>query len=227
MNWPAIWLSLRLAAIVCIILLAAGIPIAYWIAFSRWRWKFLVEAVVALPLVLPPTVLGYYMLLALGPRSPLGRFAEAIFSARLAFSFAGLVIASVLYSLPFAVQPMVNAFESVDRKLIDAAAVLGASRKRIFRTIILPIAKAGVITGAVLSFAHTIGEFGVVLMVGGNIPGVTQTVSIAIYDEVQALDYALAARTSAVLLIFSFATLALVYALNRRSSNWWSSPRNA
>lgn len=227
MNWPAIWLSLRLAAIVCVILLVVGIPVAYWIAFSRRRWNFLIEAVVALPLVLPPTVLGYYMLLALGPRSLLGRLAESLFSARLAFSFPGLVIASVLYSFPFAVQPMVNAFESVDRKLLDAAAVLGASRQRIFRTIILPIAKAGVITGVVLSFAHTIGEFGVVLMVGGNIPGVTQTISIAIYDEVQALDYALAARTSALLLVFSFATLAFVYALNRRSSVWWSSPRNA
>ena len=227
MNWPAIWLSLRLAAIVCLILLVLGIPVAYWIAFSRRRWKFLVEAVVALPLVLPPTVLGYYMLLALGPRSPLGRLAESLFSARLAFSFPGLVIASVLYSFPFAVQPMVNGFESVDRKLLDAAAVLGASRPRIFRTIILPITKAGVITGAVLSFAHTIGEFGVVLMVGGNIPGVTQTISIAIYDEVQALDYALAARTSALLLVFSFATLAFVYALNRRNSIWWSGPRNA
>jgi molybdate transport system permease protein len=227
MNWPAIWLSLRLAAIVCFILLVVGIPVAYWIAFSRRRWKFLVEAVVALPLVLPPTVLGYYMLLALGPRSPLGRIAESLFSARLAFSFPGLVVASVLYSFPFAVQPMVNAFESVDRKLLDAAAVLGASRARVFRTIILPIAKAGVITGAVLSFAHTIGEFGVVLMVGGNIPGVTQTISIAIYDEVQALDYALAARTSALLLVFSFATLTFVYALNRRSSIWWLGARNA
>jgi len=227
MNWPAIWLSLRLAAVVCLILLVVGVPVAYWIAFSRRRWKFLVEAVVALPLVLPPTVLGYYMLLALGPRGPLGRIAESLFSAHLAFSFPGLVIASVLYSFPFAVQPMVNAFESVDRKLLDAAAVLGASQRRIFRSIILPIAKAGVITGAVLSFAHTIGEFGVVLMVGGNIPGVTQTISIAIYDEVQALDYALAARTSALLLLFSFATLAFVYALNRRSFIWWSGARNA
>ena len=227
MNWPAIWLSLRLAATVCLILMVAGVPVAYWIAFSRRRWKFLVEAVVALPLVLPPTVLGYYMLLAFGPRSPLGRIVESLFSARLAFSFPGLVIASVLYSFPFAVQPMVNAFESVDRKLLDAAAVLGASRRRIFRTIILPVAKAGVITGAVLSFAHTIGEFGVVLMVGGNIPGVTQTISIAIYDEVQALDYTLAARTSALLLVFSFVTLAFVYALNRRSHIWWPGARNA
>jgi len=227
MNWPAILLSMRLATTVCIVLLVLGIPISYWIAFSPRRWKFLVETVVALPLVLPPTVLGYYMLVALGPRSPLGRFADSVFSARLAFSFSGLVIASVLYSLPFAVQPMANAFGSVDRKLLDAAAVLGASRWRRFRTITLPLAKAGVITGAVLSFAHTVGEFGVVLMVGGNIPGVTQTISIAIYDEVQSLDYAVAARTSALLLVFSFAMLALVYGLNRRSSIWWSSPRNA
>src|SRR5579859_3766649 len=202
MNWPAILLSMRLATTVCIVLLVLGIPISYWIAFSPRRWKFLVETVVALPLVLPPTVLGYYMLVALGPRSPLGRFADSVFSARLAFSFSGLVIASVLYSLPFAVQPMANAFGSVDRKLLDAAAVLGASRWRRFRTITLPLAKAGVITGAVLSFAHTVGEFGVVLMVGGNIPGVTQTISIAIYDEVQSLDYAVAARTSALLLVF-------------------------
>lgn len=227
MNWPAILLSIRLATTVCIVLLVAGAPLAYWIALSPRRWKFLVEAVVALPLVLPPTVLGYYMLVALGPRSPLGRIADSLFSARLAFSFPGLVIASVLYSLPFAVQPMANAFGSVDRNLLDAAAVLGASRWRRFRTITLPLAKAGVITGAVLSFAHTIGEFGVVLMVGGNIPGVTQTISIAIYDEVQALDYAVAARTSAVLLVFSFVTLALVYALNRRSSIWWSSAKSA
>jgi len=227
MNWSAILVSLRLASTVCVILVLVGAPLAYWIAFSPRRWKFLVEAVVALPLVLPPTVLGYYMLVALGPRSPLGRVAERLFSARLAFSFSGLVIASVLYSLPFAVQPMANAFASVDRNLLNAAAVLGASRWRRFYTIILPLAKAGVVTGAVLSFAHTIGEFGVVLMVGGNIPGITQTISIAIYDEVQALDYAVAARTSALLLIFSLVTLTLVYALNRRSSVWWSSPRNA
>jgi len=227
MNWPAIFLSIRLASTVCILLLLIGAPLAYWIAFSPRRWKFLVESVVALPLVLPPTVLGYYMLLALSPRSPLGRVAESLFSARLAFSFPGLVLASVLYSLPFAVQPMANGFASVDRNLLNAAAVLGASGWRRFRTITLPLAKAGVITGAVLSFAHTVGEFGVVLMVGGNIPGVTQTISIAIYDEVQALDYATAARTSALLLAFSFVTLALVYGLNRRTSIWWSRAQNA
>lgn len=227
MNWPAILLSIRLASTVCVLLLLIGGPLAYWIAFSPRRWKFLVEAVVALPLVLPPTVLGYYMLVALSPQSALGRVAESIFSARLAFSFPGLVIASVIYSLPFAVQPMANAFAGVDRNLLNAAAVLGAPRWRRFQTITLPLAKAGVITGAVLSFAHTIGEFGVVLMVGGNIPGVTQTISIAIYDEVQALDYATAARTSALLLIFSFVALAFVYAVNRRTTIWWSSARNA
>ena len=226
MNWPAILLSLRLAATVCLLLLVIGAPLAYWIAFSARRWKFLVEAMVALPLVLPPTVLGYYMLVALGPRSPLGRLAESIFSTRLTFSFPGLVIASVLYSFPFAVQPMENAFSAVDRKLLDAAAVLGASGWRKFWTITLPLAKAGVITGAVLSFAHTVGEFGVVLMVGGNIPGVTQTISIAIYDEVQALDYTFAARTSALLLVFSFMTLAFVYGVNRRTSIWWSTPQS-
>lgn len=227
MNWAAILLSIRLAATVCVVLLILGTPLAYWIAFSPRRWKFLVEAIVAVPLVLPPTVLGYYMLLALAPRGIFGRVAQSLFSARLAFSFSGLVIASVLYSLPFAVQPMANAFGMVDRKLLDAAAVLGASPWRRFRTITLPLAATGVITGVVLSFAHTVGEFGVVLMVGGNIPGATQTISIAIYDEVQALDYATAAHTSALLLVFSFVTLAIVYALNRRDSMFWSKPRNA
>jgi molybdate transport system permease protein len=216
-----------LATVVCFVLLLVGTPVAYWIAFSRRRWKFLIEALVALPLVLPPTVLGYYILVALGPRSPVGSFAAQFFSARLAFSFTGLVIASVLYSFPFAVQPMAASFGAVDRNLLDAAAVLGASRWRRFRTITLPLSIAGVITGAVLSFAHTVGEFGVVLMVGGNIPGVTQTVSIAIYDEVQALDYATAAHTSVLLLVFSFIVLSFVYGLNRRTFSVWSPARRA
>lgn len=227
MNWPAVVLSVKLAAVVCVALLLVGTPIAYWIAFSRKRWKFFVEALVALPLVLPPTVLGYYMLVVLGPHGALGSLAERLFSARLAFSFPGLVIASVLYSFPFAVQPMAASFGAVDRNLLDAAAVLGASPWRRFRTITLPLSMAGVITGAVLSFAHTIGEFGVVLMVGGNIPGVTQTISIAIYDEVQALDYATAARTSLALLLFSFTILALVYGLNRGAFRLWSPARRA
>src|SRR5436190_23225593 len=195
MNWPAILLSFRLAATVCLVLLVIGAPLAYWLALSRGRWKFLIEAVVALPLVLPPTVLGYYMLVALGPRSPLGRLAESIFSTRLTFSFPGLVIASVLYSFPFAVQPMENAFSAVDRKLLDAAAVLGASRWRRFWTITLPLAKAGVITGAVLSFAHTVGVFGVVLMVGGNITGTTQMISFVLFDEVLAFCYVVVERS--------------------------------
>jgi molybdate transport system permease protein len=226
-NWSAILLSLKLATLVCFVLLLVGTPVAYWIAFSKKRWKFFVEAIVALPLVLPPTVLGYYMLVALGPRSPIGIFASRFFSARLAFSFSGLVIASVLYSFPFAVQPMAASFGAVDRNLLDAAAVLGASKWRRFRTITLPLSIAGVVTGAVLSFAHTVGEFGVVLMVGGNIPGVTQTVSIAIYDEVQALDYVTAARTSVLLLVFSFTVLSFVYGLNRRAFSLWSPARRA
>ena len=221
LNWTAIILSLKLAAIVSLLLLLIALPIAYWIAFSARRWKFLVEAIVAMPLVLPPTVLGFYILVVISPRSPVGRLYEQVTGQRLAFSFSGLVIASLLYSLPFAVQPIASAFDLVDRNLLQAAAVLGASRLRRFRTILLPLAKGGVLTAFVLSFAHTLGEFGIVLMVGGNIPGVTQTVSIAIYDDVQALNYAQAAHTSFLLLIFSFVVLSLVYALNRRVFVVW------
>ncbi len=225
MNWEAIWLTLRLAGIVSAILLVIGVPIAYWIAFSRWRYRFLVEAVVALPLVLPPTVLGFYILVAIGPTTPVGHFYEKIMGegAQLAFTFQGLVIASVLYSLPFAVQPFAAAFSSVDRSLIDASSVLGASRLRTFFRVILPLWLAGVVTGLVLSFAHTIGEFGVVLMVGGNLPGITRTVSIAIYDDVQALDYRAANHTATALLIFSFVVLSIVYSLNRRMWAVWPS----
>ena len=221
LNWTAIILSLKLAAIVSLLLLLIALPVAYWIAFSSRRWKFLVEAIVAMPLVLPPTVLGFYILVAISPRSPLGKLYEQITGQRLAFSFSGLVIASLLYSLPFAVQPIASAFDLVDRTLLQAAAVLGASRTRRFRTVLLPLAKGGVLTAFVLSFAHTLGEFGIVLMVGGNIPGVTQTVSIAIYDDVQALNYTQAAYTSLLLLIFSFIVLSLVYALNRRVFVVW------
>ena len=216
MNWAAIALSVKLASLVCVILLVVGIPVAYWIAFSRWRWKFMVESVVALPLVLPPTVLGFYILVAIGPRSPLGRMWESWFGHGLAFTFEGLVLASVLYSLPFAIQPMAAAFGLVDPELTHASAILGASRLRTFFRVILPLSITGVITGTVLSFAHTLGEFGVVLMVGGNIPGVTRTVSIAIYDDVQAFDYATANQTAFVLLLFSFAALSIIYTLNQR-----------
>jgi molybdate transport system permease protein len=217
MNIEALLLSIRLALCVSSILFVVGVPLAYWLAYSRWRWKFLVEAVVALPLVLPPTVLGFYMLLAMGPRGPLGKLWHAAFGHGLAFTFAGLVIASVLYSFPFAVQPLIASFETVDRKLLDASAVLGAGRVRTFRRVILPLSVPGIITALVLSFAHTLGEFGVVLMVGGNLAGVTRTVSIDIYDRVQSLDYTSANRTALLLLVISFAVLSAVYGINRRA----------
>jgi len=215
-HWEAIFLTLRLAAIVSAILLAVGLPIAYWLAFTRARWKFLIEAIVAMPLVLPPTVLGFYILITLGQHSPLGQVLRDWFGLTLPFSFAGLVLASVLYSLPFAVQPFAAGFSAVDTKLIHASWLLGASKPRTFFRVILPLAAPGIIAGAVLSFAHTLGEFGVVLMVGGNIPGVTRTISIAIYDDVQALDYASAGTNAVALLLFSFLVLALVYGLIRR-----------
>jgi molybdate transport system permease protein len=215
-DWQAFWLTLQLAITVSAVLLVVGLPIAYWIAFSRRRWKFLVEAVVALPIVLPPTVLGFYVLVALGPRSPLGRWWIALTGHTLAFTFGGLVIGSILYSLPFAVQPFAASFTGVDRKLIAASATLGASPLRSFFSITVPLSIPGLVTGAALSFAHTMGEFGVVLMVGGNIPGVTRTVSIDIFDRVQSSDYATANETALLLLLFSFAILATVYALNRK-----------
>jgi len=215
-DWQAFRLTLQLAATVSAILLLVGVPVAYWIAFSRWRWKFLAEAVVALPIVLPPTVLGFYVLVALGPRSPLGRWWIALTGHTLAFTFTGLVIGSILYSLPFAVQPFAASFAGVDRKLIAASATLGASSLRTFFRVIMPLSLPGLIAGVALSFAHTMGEFGVVLMVGGNIPGVTRTVSIDIYDRVQASDYSSANATALLLLMVCFVVLAIVYGLNRR-----------
>ena len=222
MDWQAIWLSVKLASATTVILLAVGAPLAYWLAFSRRRWKFLVESVVALPLVLPPTVLGFYVLLAIGPRSPVGALYGKLTGGMLPFSFQGLLLASVLYSLPFTVQPVAAAFASVDRKLLEASWCLGVSRAGTFRRIVVPLARPGIATGAVLSFAHTLGEFGVVLMVGGNIAGVTRTVSISIYDRVQALDYAAAAQTSLFLLAVSFTALALTYAFQRRFWSLWT-----
>ena len=215
-DWQAFWLTLQLAAVVSAILFGLGLPIAYWIAFSRWRWKFLVEAAVALPIVLPPTVLGFYVLVALGSRSPLGRWWQSLTGHTLAFTFAGLVIGSILYSLPFAVQPFAASFSSVDRKLMAASATLGASPFRTFSRVVLPLSVPGLITGTALSFAHTMGEFGVVLMVGGNIPGVTRTVSIDIYDKVQTSNYAAANETALLLLVLAFAILSFVYAVNRK-----------
>jgi len=216
-DWQAFELTLQLAVTVSAVLLVIGLPIAYWIAFSGWRWKFLVEAVVALPIVLPPTVLGFYVLVALGPHSPLGRWWISLTGHTLAFTFSGLVIGSILYSLPFAVQPFAASFAGVDRRLIAASATLGASPLRSFFRITLPLSVPGLITGMALSFAHTMGEFGVVLMVGGNIPGVTRTVSIDIYDRVQASDYAGANGTALVLLAFCFVVLIVVYSLNRKA----------
>ena len=221
LNWDAVALSLKLAVSVAAILLAIGMPVAYWVTFSRWRWKFLVEAIVALPLVLPPTVLGYYVLVGLGSRSYFGRLWQSWFGHTLPFTFGGLLIASVLYSLPFAVQPFSAGFETVDRRLIEASWTLGASRLATFFRVILPLSTAGAVTGAALSFAHTLGEFGVVLMVGGNIPGVTRTVSIDIYDQVQSANYAAANRTSFALLLFSFLVLSAIYGTNRRALALW------
>lgn len=219
MNWTAIWVTCKLATLTSMALLAIGLPIAYWLTFSKWRWKFLVESIVALPLVLPPTVLGFYILVAIGPHSPFGRLYSDIVGQTLPFSFQGLLVASILYSLPFAVQPFATAFEQVDRKLIEASWTLGLSKAKTFFKLIVPLSAAGLITGAVLSFAHTLGEFGVVLMVGGNIEGVTRTISIDIYDDVQALNYGTAANTSLFLLIVSYAVLLFIYAMNR---NVWS-----
>jgi molybdate transport system permease protein len=222
MNWQAFWLTIRLAVLVAAVLAVLGLPVAYWIAYSRWRGKFLAEALVALPIVLPPTVLGFYVLVALGSRSPLGRWWQALTGHTLAFTFAGLVIGSIVYSLPFAVQPFAASFAAVDPRLIAASSTLGASKPRTFFRVILPLSVPGVVTGVALSFAHTMGEFGVVLMVGGNIPGVTRTVSIDIYDQTQALNYSAANQTALLLLAISFLVLAAVYAINRKVWVGWT-----
>jgi molybdate transport system permease protein len=222
-NFNPILLSLRLAATVAIILSAIAIPLAYWLAFTKWRGKFLFESLVALPLVLPPTVLGFYALMILGPRGAIGQLAQKLLGHPLAFSFTGLVLASLLYSLPFAVQPLMNSFESLDRRLLDASSILGAGPLRTFLKIILPLSWPGLLSALVLSFAHTLGEFGVVLMVGGNLPGITRTVSIDIYDRVQAMDYSGAHAMSLFLLAISFVVLSVVYAVNRRVWSPWHS----
>lgn len=222
MDWQALGLSVRLAAIVAAILLLISLPLAHWLTFSRRRWTFLIESIVSLPLVLPPTVLGFYLLLAFGSQSPIGRWWTAWTGHGLAFTFESLVIASVFYSLPFAVQPIAASFAQIDRTLLDASATLGASRLRTFARVLLPLSIEGIVVGVVLSFAHTIGEFGVVLMVGGNLPGITRTVSIAIYEHVQALQYREAHATALLLLAFSFVVLMVVYALRRKP--WAAAP---
>jgi len=216
MDWTAVWLTLRLAALTALILLVIGLPLGYWLATTRWRGRFAVEAVVALPIVLPPTVLGFYLLLALGPHGPVGRLVHAFTGGALPFTFTAILIGSVLFNLPFAVRPFTAAFAAVDRKLVEASWCLGASKLRTFVSLVLPLSWAGVLTGIVLSFAHTVGEFGVVLMLGGSVPGVTRTISIVIYDDVIAMNYAAAGTTSLALVGFAFTVLCLTYALQRR-----------
>lgn len=211
MDWQAFWLTIRLAFTVTLILLLVGLPLAYWIAFSRWRWKFIIEAVVALPIVLPPTVLGFYVLVALGQRGFIGRWWQGMTGHTLAFTFSGLVIGSVLYSLPFAVQPLVAGFKAVDAGYVEAAEGLGVRPFTVFLSVVLPLARASLLTSAVLAFTHTVGEFGVVLMLGGNIPGATRTLSISLYDQVQEFNYAAANRTALLLLAISLAALLAIY----------------
>ena len=212
----ALILTLKLAFSATLILLLLGTPLAWWMAQSHWRYKFIVEAIVALPLVLPPTVLGFYLLVALGSQGPIGALSIALGIGPLAFTFTGLVIGSVIYSLPFVVQPLQNAFNAIGQRPLEAAATLRASPLDRFFTIALPLARPGIITASVLGFAHTVGEFGVVLMIGGNIPGSTQVISIAIYDHVEAMDYAHTHWLAASLLLMSFLLLLVVYAVNRR-----------
>jgi molybdate transport system permease protein len=212
MDTQALWLTLRLALSTTALLLLIALPLAWWIASGASAVRALVQAIVALPLVLPPTVLGFYLLVALGPLTAPGRLIIRLLGHPLAFSFEGLVVGSVLYSLPFAVQPLVAGFRAVDPALLEVAATLGASPLRVFRTITLPLAKPSLLTAAILTFTHTVGEFGVVLMLGGNIPGATRTLSIALYDQVQDFNYAAANRTAGLLLAFSLLTLIAVYA---------------
>lgn len=221
-DWQSILLTLRLASFTTVILLLLGLPLALWLARTRCRARPFVEAVVALPLVLPPTVLGFYILLMMGPRSPLGGFYESLTGTLLPFSFPGLVVASVLFSLPFAVQPFTAGFRGVRREMEESSWCLGVSRWETFWRVTFPQSRPGIIAGVVLAFAHTLGEFGVVLMVGGNIAGVTRTVSISIYDSVQAMDYQTAAWTSAILLIGAAITLSILYLTQRKPFTPWT-----
>ncbi len=220
MSWPdlaPLWLSVQLAGVTTVLLLLIGTPLAWWLATTRARLRPFIEAITALPLVLPPTVLGFYFLILFSPNSTLGGLWRDATGTSLTFSFSSLVLASTLYSLPFMVQPLQSAFEAVGRGPMEAAASLRAGRLDAFFRVAVPMARRGFLTGIVLSFAHTIGEFGVVLMVGGNIPGQTRVISIAIYEQVEVLDYAQAHALSAILLVFSFSVLMLVYTLNRRA----------
>lgn len=211
-DWQALWLTVRLAGTVTAILLLVGTPIAWWLARSQAWWKGPIGAVVALPLVLPPSVLGFYLLLAMGPNGPVGQLTQALGLGVLPFTFWGLVVASVFYSFPFMVQPLQTAFEAVGDRPLEVAATLRASPMDAFFTVAVPMALPGFLTASILTFAHTVGEFGVVLMLGGNIPGVTRVASVQIYDHVEAMDYTQAHRLAAVMLVFSFAVLLALYA---------------
>lgn len=217
-EYQAIYLTLKLASVVTLILLLLATPLAWWLARTDSRAKGFISTIVAMPLVLPPSVLGFYFLLALGPNGPVGQAIQVLGWQALPFTFAGLVIASVFYSLPFMVQPLQNAFEAVGKPLLDAAASLGASTWRTFFTVVAPLSKTGFITAMILTFVHTIGEFGVVLMIGGNIPGVTRVASVQIYDHVEALEYAEAHALSALMLVFSFVVLLVIYSLRTRKA---------
>jgi len=215
-DLTALFVTLKLASVSTLVLLIIGTPLAWWLSRSQWRFKYIIEAIIALPLILPPTVLGFYLLISLGPNGPIGGFVDMLGGAPLAFTFTGLVIGSVFYSMPFVVQPLQNAFTAVGQRPLEVAATLRASPLDRFFTIAVPMAKPGFITASVLGFAHTLGEFGVVLMIGGNIPGSTQVASIAIYDHVEALEYGQAHWLAASLLLFSFLLLIIVYGTNRR-----------
>lgn len=216
--WPAIWLTLQLATVTTVILMIIALPLGWWLATTRARVRPFVEALTALPLVLPPTVLGFYLLVLMRPDAPVGAFWVKVTGETLAFSFPGLVLASVVYSLPFAVQPMQTAFMAVPQSTLDAARTLGATARDAFFSVSVPLARRGFITAVVLSFAHTVGEFGVVLMVGGNIPGKTRVISIEIFTAVETLDYATAHTLSIWLVVLSFAVLSFVYLFNRGGS---------
>ena len=220
-DWQPLWLSLRLAGTTTFILFLIAIPLGYWLAYSRQRWKIAVGAIVSLPMVLPPTVLGFYLLLALSPSNAFGHFLDRYFNLRLVFTFPGLVIASLLYSLPFMVNPVVAGFSSLPPNLRAASRTLGKSDTTTLLRILLPNIRPSLITGAVLSFAHTIGEFGVVMMIGGSIPGQTRVASVAIFDEVQSIHYPQANRYAVILLVFSFSILLLVYFVN----NYFTRPK--
>lgn len=222
MDWIALLLSLKLAVATSLILFIISLPIAYWLVFSSFKWKFFFEAILALPLVLPPTVLGFYILILISPKGYLGKLFNQLFDSSFAFSFSGLLIASILYSLPFCMQPIITAFSSIEKTLVEASWCLGVSKLTTFFKLIIPLSLRGIISGILLAFIHTLGEFGVVLMVGGNIAGQTRTISISIYDDVQALQYERAENTALFMLISSFLVLTIIYSLQRKLPNRWT-----